>query len=175
MTDRHEISKRLRDEADDREEGMRHEQPSTRELVALMREAADALDSSPLLPEGWVAVPREVTEELVRIAESGQNHDEGAFDEDCEVCQTLSRVRAALSTAPAPPSPWREIASAPKDGTTILLAYSDGGVVEGRYIDNTSKGYPWAGFIARSMYPQKPGVHVTHWMPLPPAPEVKGS
>jgi hypothetical protein len=60
------------------------------------------------------------------------------------------------------PSPvWREIESAPKDGTYLLLceAYDDGSwnMVVGRWD---------GGWWSKEPFPHEP----THWMPLPPPP-----
>ena len=96
---------------------------------------------------------------------------------------------AALSTAPSnPPAPegsWRDIASAPKDGTMILL--SDGKfVVPGAFCPSLhGEKYPWA-FVeefkddpsgcCQMEEPYRLETNAwkeagpTHWMPLPPAP-----
>jgi hypothetical protein len=41
----------------------------------------------------------EALEALILHFEDGENHNEGAFEEDCPDCQVLSRARAALASA----------------------------------------------------------------------------
>ena len=85
--------------------------------------------------------------------------------------------RAALSDAPAPVSveDWRDIASAPKDGTRILAwcvhpndryASDDSyrGPVVAHWIDHNGGGWTWYGHLGQ----------FTHWRPLPPAPSQNG-
>ena len=39
---------------------------------------------------------RDLICEIVRKYESGQNHDAGAFDPDCEMCRILAELREAI-------------------------------------------------------------------------------
>jgi hypothetical protein len=63
---------------------------------------------------------------------------------------------------------WRDIESAPKDGSVVLLGYPphpriDRSVYEGRWNRAQNTWTSCNGFILHS--------DATHWMPLPPAPQ----
>jgi hypothetical protein len=83
----------------------------------------------------------------------------------------------AVIVARALLTPWRDMSTAPKDGTWVLL-YGDGpsfmrcpfvGYWTGMGLrpDGTETPLAWYQAISSSRYPCQP----THWMPLPPAPE----
>lgn len=78
-------------------------------------------------------------------------------------------IAALLASASPAPEGWRDIASAPKDGTPVLLS-RDGWCCEGYYLNNTHTAIPWQGW-KRS----KGGIPIVpqpvYWVPLPPAPE----
>lgn len=68
---------------------------------------------------------------------------------------------------------WRDISSAPKDGTSVLL-YSAGAYhglpFPGQYHDSELRpGMPWVSLIGRKsrLYEHVP----THWQPLPQPPK----
>lgn len=78
---------------------------------------------------------------------------------------------------------WQPIETAPKDGTTVLLAYKDELLIgwyqdeqrirHGQVISSTKK---WTGYgVFDRIYPStsEPPPEPTHWMPLPKPPEVK--
>ena len=68
---------------------------------------------------------------------------------------------------------WHPIETAPKDGTEFLIAYSDGTVRAGRYLDNSHTTRPWQG--VRPMYgAESAGRKITHWRPLPSPPATEG-
>jgi hypothetical protein len=71
-----------------------------------------------------------------------------------------ARATAAWNTRTPPPMQWREIESAPRDGTEILLGEW--------YQPRIGKVY-WRVQIDSLQEDQE--VFSTHWMPLPPAPE----
>lgn len=60
---------------------------------------------------------------------------------------------------------WQPIETAPKDGTRIILHWSDK-VVPGFYLDNSKSLAPWAGFRTMSGEATPTG-KPTHWMPFP--------
>lgn len=70
---------------------------------------------------------------------------------------------------------WQPIATAPKDGTHILLHKADGAITVGRYDDDkhasrprpywhTERGYLFGRRDDRDCSP-------THWMPIPEPPK----
>ncbi len=67
-------------------------------------------------------------------------------------------------------SEWQPIATAPKDGTVILI-YGDEAMTTAywRHIQMGRDGY-WALWCAGS-YAEDDEVNATHWMPLPEPPK----
>ena len=67
-------------------------------------------------------------------------------------------------------SEWRDIESAPKDGTAILASGLDHGKGPSRHYSVVE----WMDFGCESgWYPDKdadPHIYLTHWMPLPAPP-----
>jgi hypothetical protein len=74
------------------------------------------------------------------------------------------------------PQEWQDIATAPKDGTSILLHYY-GQAVEGRYSPSEIRGH--MGSSRMQLWRTAAGVihqhepQPTHWMPLPTPPAAK--
>lgn len=76
-------------------------------------------------------------------------------------------------------SEWQPIETAPKDGSSVLLAVAtdDGRAVagEGWYRDNddSDMGWWWANESPGDYYAEaiEPRWRITHWMPLPAPPE----
>ena len=65
---------------------------------------------------------------------------------------------------------WQDIETAPKDGSIFLIAYDDGTVRTGHFLDNSQTRWPWSGF--RPMYgTEVSGRKIAHWQPLPDPPE----
>ncbi|MGG7581713.1 hypothetical protein [Rhizobium sp. Nf11,1] len=77
--------------------------------------------------------------------------------------EAREKARKALATRaqPAEVSPWRDISTAPKDGTEVLLGHPDGSIQIGRW--NGSDGWDDGNFDDHFRWP-------THWMPLPATP-----
>jgi hypothetical protein len=131
--------------------------------------------------EGWQLVPKEPTDGMITaiMSNTGSAHvasdPEAAHRQDC-----IDAYRAMLSASPAPPSGWREIASAPKDGTEILILYPLFNVGNISEIPNklrplivhwNGRGWDATGWMLHEdptgwMLHEDP----THWQPLPPAP-----
>lgn len=63
---------------------------------------------------------------------------------------------------------WKPIETAPKDGSKVLLWWSDR-VVYGAWLDNSKTAVPWAGWRPPSME-VRPRGQPTYWMPLPAPP-----
>lgn len=81
--------------------------------------------------------------------------------ENARLAEENARLRDAVA--------WRPIATAPKDGTHILLYVGEGAAVNmtGGFWDDHPKCRCWiAGGYMRKRFPP------THWMPLPEAPNV---
>lgn len=66
-------------------------------------------------------------------------------------------------------SPWQDIATAPKDGTYILIATKrhDGGMTSARWDDDVDW---WMLDDGKNPEIWLRGPAPTHWMPLPPPP-----
>lgn len=67
-------------------------------------------------------------------------------------------------------SEWRDISTAPKDGTQVLLA-DDGGLVIAAYVafsGTPPEGYHNGWFELETGFRE---INPTHWMPLPESPE----
>lgn len=94
--------------------------------------------------------------------------------DDAALAMSLSHVmrrRAEVAEAQLGATRWQDMASAPKDGTTVLLhglrhqPSIDAGTPEtviGYWTDYNGGGWLWHG---------TPSITFTHWMPLPLPPE----
>jgi hypothetical protein len=116
----------------------------------------------------WRMVPVEPTEEMTNAY----------YDKACDSCYDFLGVDEAwremlAAAAPPPPSPWRDIASAPRDGTYILVCgpWED----DVSWIDGSAPIVAvacwnddcwWSGRGAYGFT-----VFATHWMPLPAPPQ----
>lgn len=69
---------------------------------------------------------------------------------------------------------WQPIETAPKDGSPILLGWVGSGVSEGLWRDGMANYWNLSGFYFTDDDPltAKPCTP-THWMPLPPPPQVQ--
>ena len=77
----------------------------------------------------------------------------------------LSDVEDAFLASPAchdATGAWQPIATAPKDGTFVLLATPKGRIADGNYQQRYGV-WSWPYVV----------VNPTHWMPLPPAPQAQ--
>lgn len=90
-----------------------------------------------------------------------------------------------LGSHPSPPegAGWRDIATAPKDGTLIVLGARNG-VWLGKYVPVYQSGFrpenPWSSMLLNHDHMAERYTRPTHWMPLPKAPappasEAKGA
>ncbi len=76
----------------------------------------------------YVSVPKVLTDKMVSASY--------AVPQDRTWASQMRAAWAAmLAAAPPPPSPWKDIESAPKDGTEIILAIP-GGVTPGYWHEN---------------------------------------
>jgi hypothetical protein len=77
-----------------------------------------------------------------------------------------ARCREAAALLEPVGEPWQPIETAPKDGTSVLVAGRHNYVGQARFVDrdwyeaNNDPGDAWGG----------PLMPPSHWMPLPPAP-----
>jgi hypothetical protein len=91
-----------------------------------------------------------------------------------DICQGCKLPTFRCECKPA--SPWRDIATAPLDGTRVLLAWEgQPGVMIGFYGPKLSTygvnyGDAWGN---GEMWRDEAKPQPTHWMPLPKAPEKK--
>jgi hypothetical protein len=162
------------------------EVPPSSPREGLIRELLEAVEDGPgavtpeLLCEAAAALQALERERDGRVpsawSECGDGHDysrTGKHDpNDCRFClrHVLKKVEASELAARAEKAEatrvggWQPIASAPKDGTEVLLT-------DGRY---KRAGY-WARRIECWSIDCVVDVPApTHWMPLPPAPSVRG-
>ncbi|MET3929522.1 hypothetical protein ABIE51_001409 [Lysobacter sp. OAE881] len=84
----------------------------------------------------------------------------GTFDDG-----EIQALRAAIALMRG--QSWQPIETAPKDGTTIIIAYSLGGQhVETAWWDGEGWAYNWHEYDGTSYVKD-----VTHWQPLPAPPK----
>lgn len=98
----------------------------------------------------------------------------GWRDELSEITKLKNKIieLSALANTPAS-SPWQPIATAPKDGTRILLATKYDGVIlaEWAKYKMSADKFAWCGCEDRHLDEYKRDTFdATHWMPLPSAP-----
>lgn len=63
---------------------------------------------------------------------------------------------------------WMPIETAPTEGV-FLIAYADGMVRAGHFLDNSHTKWPWKG--VRPLHgAERSGNPITHWQPLPKPP-----
>jgi hypothetical protein len=103
--------------------------------------------------EGWAYLVEERMK--VSVTQWDYQWDNDEFSQVAIVPREVYESMLAATT-------WRQIESAPKDGTEIILAKA--GTIE-------SEQGVWNGAAWRTMYGWF--AEPTHWMPLPPAPRVE--
>lgn len=99
---------------------------------------------------------------------------------DIDTCAAQMRKDAEVIRARAGQTPatgWRDISTAPKDGTYILLS-NEHGVWVGKYQGRFQSGYtpnnPWHSMMLNHRHMERYcSVTPTHWMPLPTPPMEK--
>ena len=92
------------------------------------------------------------------------------FESGAYPFELLQKIKAALESK-AVPDGWQPIETAPKDGTMVLLygePYNSAG--EKIYVGQWDKDSFCFWFDCCSYGPE---CKATHWMPLPPPPEVE--
>jgi len=157
-----------------------------------------ALLPQPAVPEGFVLVPREPDEDLIRAMNDGyrsvrrQGASGMSIDAQwrAEYGPEIAAYRALLAASPSPPdhigeanemvpSPpaetWRPIETAPRDGTRVDLFGRSAGLTAGpwRITDCWfSIGKWWRDDFEHGDDQSRSQVHrPTHWMPLPTPPK----
>lgn len=82
----------------------------------------------------------------------------------------FERAYALLRTAGA--QEWQGIESAPRDGTRIILGWTDERTsFVGFWLDNSHSAWPWQGWrgCSNEVFPAKK--QPTHWQSMPPPPK----
>lgn len=122
----------------------------------------------------WPAPVGQLVEALQFFAAIADEYDDQEDDEfqvwkDFDVLgatlplKHFRRARTALAGV-AVGDGWREMASAPKDGTRILLSTPNGAAV-GWWLDNSHTRIPWQGWHTdRGPFADR---NVNGWQPLP--------
>lgn len=134
-----------------------------------MRVAYEA-GNSPVIPDGYVMVPKEPTDEMIAAA---MNCDDVLFNIDDSFCVQFGNIyEAMLAAAPHDipslnsvqsvvivPGKWIPVSERmpTKQDGSVLLTWN------GQYIGKEL-------FLMGSFQCIKPGI-ITHWMPLPAAPQ----
>lgn len=113
----------------------------------------------PYPQEGWQLVPKEPTEEMARRFISTYSSQAFVF-----------AWRAALATAPAQPTGWLPIASAPGDMRPILAFEPASRVPFQEEPDEIHIAYQKRLGVFVRQYDDHVHVNATHWMPLPTPP-----
>lgn len=113
----------------------------------------------------WQLVPKEATPEMLEAIRPNQD------------ASLKTRFLRMLFIAPQPEtiSPWRDIESAPKDGSLVLVGFWRDG--EAFYDFDFLNDGIWQLYFDRAEHYQIGGGNIspekapyTHWMPLPQAP-----
>lgn len=154
---------------------------SAEEQDALERRAVEA-------PQGWVGVDKSTLLRLLaevkelrerdrtlsrQIERRAMGRDEGSAELLSENAQLAAHRDTLLAQVRA--AEWRDIATAPQDGTPVIVCAGDI-VGEARYIgEDGDEGWWWAGTDPGDYHASRIDVPVSHWQPLPPPPAREGS
>lgn len=127
------------------------------DFIPLLQRAADALPSPAAVAGG---VDPTDTKEFYLLM---QDYRHAPVTDQEAACDAFDAVRAWIRARPAPVAvaEWQPIASAPRDGRSLLLAHATF-VTEG-YRDHL-------GVYRCIQSNDEPCFPFTHWQPLPPAP-----
>jgi len=125
---------------------------------------------------------RSLRSAVVRMERTNKSH----YTYEARVAEVEAHEAALLSalTTASPPAPlpegWRDIASAPRDGTKLRVLYADGTEEDGVYWQEQGRCCilgPRAGAYSPGWTSTAAGHlpvdDVTHWMPLPAPPSAK--
>lgn len=141
-----------------------------RNALQSLIEERDRLRATPApgAPAGFKLVPIEPTEAMLEeVIGSSSSTYEMARD------RYAAMLYVAPSAAPGAPgqeaaavqAAWRDIATAPKDGTRVILWWG-GKSINGFYLDNIASTAPWQGWRVESLVARPTGAP-TKWMPFP--------
>lgn len=169
--DRSEYPDRVRYEAD----RMRHligELADEPDILAYDAEAHSGYvypSNSPVIPEGYVMVPKELTPEMRDAWDSAPN---SSTDDDVNMCNAYRAMLAAATQLPGSepatvPGKWIPVSERmPEERETVVLVADERGIVWCAEIQD--------GEIYPDEFPGTRGfgcAEATHWMPLPAAPQ----
>lgn len=141
---------------------------STEDIIDAInkRHVSDA-GNSPVIPDGYVLVPREPTEAMMLHKSGCQHH---AWDDpDCAMRQTRRLIWSHMLAA-APQLPGSEPATVPDRWIPVSerMPETDGNYW-GWWSESKRQGPVW--FIKSELQAQFQSHEITHWMPLPAAPQ----
>ena len=150
------------------------------ELAALRRKITELKQdgNSPVIPEGYVMVPKEPTDEMIAAA---MNCDDVLFNSDESFCVQFGNIYEAMLAASQHDTPalnslqsvdsvagkWIPVRERMPEAGGDMIVFTDGIVMSG--ISYAKK----KGFYIQALEydNDEPVDSVTHWMPLPATPQ----
>jgi len=146
-----------------------------RECSIVGASAADAYDTfyQHMVETALAAQPAEPVQRLSDEQIDAILHEAGVDEFAAIPIEYDRQVARAIESALQPG--WRDIESAPKDGTRIILGSSDGAWMA-EYQPVYQSGYrpdnPWFSVMLNHAHMGRfPKAKPTHWQPIPPAPK----
>ncbi len=146
------------------------------DMVEIMERLLNA-GNSPVIPDGYVMVPKEPTDEMIAAA---MNCEDVLFNSDDSFCVQFGNIYEAMLAA-APHSPGSEPATVPGKWIPVSEQMPDVGVkvlcfpAKDEPIHATFNGQLWLQDVSWSASYEPIDnvipITVTHWMPLPAAPQ----
>lgn len=137
-------------------------------LDFLPKNTESRCSNSPVIPEGYVMVPKEPTAEMIAAA---MNCDDVEFNSDETFCVNFDNIYAAMVEAAPQPQ------NAPQNIPEIIPGWipvsermpETDGNYWGWWSESKRQGPVW--FIKSETQAQFQSYEITHWMPLPAAPQ----
>ncbi|HAH3493618.1 Eaa1 [Klebsiella pneumoniae] len=134
------------------------------DMVEIMERLLSACNP-PVIPDGYVMVPKEPTDEMIAAA---MNCEDVLFNSDDSFCVQFGNIYEAMLAA-APQSPGSEPATVPGKWIPVSerMPENDGAYLcwDNRYV--TTYAFMFGAWQANQFVAK----NITHWMPLPAAPQ----